>query len=330
MIRAIVLAIALFLPSAALAGEGLPGGNWGLMDTGPGGVATGDIDLGTGGYQLSLKDGTVGDLDLNWTDDPDTGLYLHAANQFSLTAGGGSVLRIKSSEVAFDGTLNLANQYLYSSTGIAWLGSHGGAGNHALGTGDVGVGGALEVDGYAHLDAGGEVTGADLDIGFNLGIESNDGTTGAFFPDLQYQTPNTTYLATGSAANNIIIGEKSDRSYDFAHAQSTNPTVYIQSATQSATEWVSIAHSQSAGVVATGGGIIDLEPATPGVELPTFEAEDVSTPPVVCGATTVGTVVYVDDTNDSATADVCVCVAVTDSTYDWRSMLIDSAACTEF
>ncbi|MHC4649156.1 MAG: hypothetical protein ACYTBJ_27200 [Planctomycetota bacterium] len=63
------------------------------------------------------------------------------------------------------------------------------------------------------------------------------------------QTPDTTLFTTGTVSNHIVICEYGDSSYDFAHAQQTNPTLFIQSANQSATEWISLAHNQTDGVI---------------------------------------------------------------------------------
>jgi hypothetical protein len=53
--------------------------------------------------------------------------------------------------------------------------------------------------------------------------------------------------------------------------------------------------------------------------------------PVACGATTTGTMTYVDDNNDSAAAAVCICIATPDdSTYDWVRMDDTSTACPFF
>lgn len=72
------------------------------------------------------------------------------------------------------------------------------------------------------------------------------------------QTPNNGYLATGSLSNSWIIGESTDKAYDFAHALQTNPTLFIHSANQSATQWVSLTHDQTNAVIDTGTGRIKM------------------------------------------------------------------------
>ena len=72
------------------------------------------------------------------------------------------------------------------------------------------------------------------------------------------QTTDALYIGTSSASNNVVIGEKADKSYDFAHALSTNPTLYIQSHNQSATEYIKIYHDGTNGVITTGTGVVSF------------------------------------------------------------------------
>jgi len=75
------------------------------------------------------------------------------------------------------------------------------------------------------------------------------------------QTVDAVYLGLSTAQNTFIIAEKGDFAYDFAHGAQTNPTVYIQSATQSATQWGSFTHDQTDFVIASGGGHVKVTPA---------------------------------------------------------------------
>lgn len=65
------------------------------------------------------------------------------------------------------------------------------------------------------------------------------------------QTVDALYVGLSAAQNTFIIGEYADRAYDFAHGAQTNPTLYIQSAAQSATEFAKL----NAGVLTFGLGI---------------------------------------------------------------------------
>lgn len=75
------------------------------------------------------------------------------------------------------------------------------------------------------------------------------------------QTPDAIVIGVPVTSNGIIFCEVADRGYDFAHALQTNPTVFIQSANQSATEWLSLAHNQTDAVITSGKGHVKLVPA---------------------------------------------------------------------
>ena len=94
------------------------------------------------------------------------------------------------------------------------------------------------------------------DVVFSM---DSGGTAGFRFSSAQ--TPDSLQLLVGSASNGVIICEFGDTGYDFAHAQQTNPTVWIQSANQSATEWLSLAHNQTNAIITSGAGDIVLSPA---------------------------------------------------------------------
>jgi hypothetical protein len=73
------------------------------------------------------------------------------------------------------------------------------------------------------------------------------------------QTPDNWVFGVATESRGLIICEKADIGYDFAHAQQTNPTLFIQSANQSATEWISFAHDQTDGVIEAGAGTLDFK-----------------------------------------------------------------------
>jgi hypothetical protein len=72
------------------------------------------------------------------------------------------------------------------------------------------------------------------------------------------QTPDALFLGLSSDSRNLVIGEKADKAYDFAHAQQTNPTIYVQSAAQSATQWISISHNGTNGLIDVGAGVVQI------------------------------------------------------------------------
>lgn len=71
-----------------------------------------------------------------------------------------------------------------------------------------------------------------------------------------------TVLGTGADNRHMIFCEFTDRTYDFGHTQQTNPTLYGHSANQSQTEWWSLAHDQTDGVLSTGAGVVKIAGAT--------------------------------------------------------------------
>lgn len=70
------------------------------------------------------------------------------------------------------------------------------------------------------------------------------------------------FLYTGTVSNSWIFCRSSDAAYNFAHAQQTNPTLFLHGAAASQTGWVSIAHNQASAEILCGlGGIIQTAPA---------------------------------------------------------------------
>lgn len=71
-------------------------------------------------------------------------------------------------------------------------------------------------------------------------------------------TVDTALLQTGSISNAWLIVERSDTGFDFAHAQQTNPTIFIHSANQSTTQWIGLTHDQTNGKISVGAGGLSL------------------------------------------------------------------------
>lgn len=76
------------------------------------------------------------------------------------------------------------------------------------------------------------------------------------------QTADGVFFGLSTANNTLIIAEIGDVAYDFAHAAQTNPTIYIQSASQSATQWGSLTHDQTDFLITSGAGAVRFAPAT--------------------------------------------------------------------
>lgn len=74
-----------------------------------------------------------------------------------------------------------------------------------------------------------------------------------------YNTTQTTdALVCGLSvdSNNFIVSEKGDVGFDFAHALSTDPTLFIHSHNQSTSQWISLSHNGTNGVINVGTGSV--------------------------------------------------------------------------
>jgi len=217
------------------------------------------ISQGTDG-QVLVQQGSAAAPSIAAANDPDTGLSLGAvANRWYLVAGGAATMQSTTTTATFGVNLNMATKYLYSADAILSLGSAV-TSTHALGTGAVGVGSTgFESDGPSYFDStvefagivtlGGAYTNLQIDKEFYLSATTEGGIS-----IQSAQTPDAFMLSTGALSNGIVVSETGDRTYDFAHAQQTNPTLWIQSANQSATEWLSLAHNQTNASFGVGSG----------------------------------------------------------------------------
>lgn len=75
------------------------------------------------------------------------------------------------------------------------------------------------------------------------------------------QTPDSALLSTGTTSNAWVICETQDATFDFAHAAQTNPTWFVHSAAQSTTQWTSVTHDGTNGVLNTGTGNLEITPS---------------------------------------------------------------------
>jgi hypothetical protein len=244
----------------------------GLITTG-----AGAIKLAAASGQVIVPDGAVGAPGLAFASDTDTGFYWAASGDFRIALNGSAEVIFNSSGIQAGNFLTTGNLSLISGgsvittsngdlslipngTGITKVGS--GSPSHLTPTsGELYVQGKCEIDGTLYAD-GALVIG---DYGLFLDDKS------AVFGDSQdalivyrtAQTPDTLMIGVSTDSNGLIICEKADMGYDFAHALQTNPTLFIQSANQSATEWISFAHDQTHGRIITGAGIVAIGSGTP-------------------------------------------------------------------
>lgn len=76
------------------------------------------------------------------------------------------------------------------------------------------------------------------------------------------QTVDGLFLGLATAQNTLIVAENGDFAFDFAHGAQTNPTIFLHSAAQSTTQWLSLTHDQTDVVISSGAGDIKLSPVT--------------------------------------------------------------------
>jgi len=116
---------------------------------------------------------------------------------------------------------------------------------------DLFVSGELEVDGVIYLDATLNIPDA---VAMVLGTGSD--------VSLLYssaQTPDALVLGLGTDSRGLVICENADIATDFTHAQQTNPTLFVQSAdATTVADYISIAHDQTNGQIASGTGFLNL------------------------------------------------------------------------
>jgi hypothetical protein len=187
------------------------------------------------------------------------------AGDLELT-GGGSIIT----------TANGDLQLLPNGSGITKVGDAGTTSHSLAANDDLFVAGKFEADGLGYFDAAIACAGqvsftktsgnyAALSQG-NIRIYDDKylqlGTDGDSIVGYNTtQTPDTLLLSLPATSLGLVICGRGDEVYDFAHAIQTNPTIWIQSATQSATEWGSLAHDQTDFVISSGAGDVKLAPA---------------------------------------------------------------------
>jgi hypothetical protein len=182
--------------------------------------ATGDLSLGGAG-QIFAPDGTAVDPTLTFNNDPDTGLFLFGVNILGLTTTGAVKWTINNAGVlqsrATGAIIDMFGRHIFNSAGILELGGDM-TSTHGLGTGDVGVLGSLEVDGYTWLDAGlavagdagvsGNLTTSDIEVSGVISIrESTAPTPTDGYGKLYVQDDGDLYYKDGAGTQtNLISG----------------------------------------------------------------------------------------------------------------------------
>lgn len=97
--------------------------------------------------------------------------------------------------------------------------------------------------GINHFSGGAGTVTIDTDSSINFGT-----TISSAFPALFWnsaETPDTLCLALGSTSNHVLIVERADAGFDFAHVAATDPTLFIHSRNQSTTQYLGLRHNGS-------------------------------------------------------------------------------------
>jgi hypothetical protein len=88
----------------------------------------------------------------------------------------------------------------------------------------------------------------------NISIDFGTGNDAYIFYNTS-QTPDALSIGVSNDSRNFLIHEQPDFGTDFAHAQQTNPTLYIQSSDATdITQFISFTHDQTNAVIDTGKG----------------------------------------------------------------------------
>lgn len=240
-------------------------------------------------------------------------LNLGVATATSINVGhAGTTLAVVTSDWGISATGDLANLGTVQADGDVDLTAAGGA----TGTADLDVAGyaqfagVVEVDGLLDADAGLDVSGGTaVFTGTNVDFDP----TGDFYVDLD-ASQDARFVVSDNYASAFVVREGA------------------------MVEYIKVDTTDNSEIVTFGNGMTNPNvriAGAGGFQLPVNETL-VPAEPVACGATTVGFVQYVDDDNDGAIAEVCICVATADdgvgnpNAWDWVQMANLAVACSFF
>lgn len=234
---------------------------------------TGNVSI-AGSISAVVSETVTGDIALtgNLTVNGNTTLGNAAADTVTVTG-----TPTFSAPVTMTSTLAVTGQSVFSSFISAPIVSLPRRGSTPATIGTTGrlytFAGDVDTTELFYLDAAGnavQITDAGALEGSSLFWDDDEyirmGNTAAA-PDVRLgwnttQTVDGWYFGTSDEQNTMIIAENGDRAFDFAHAAQTNPTLFIHSAVQNTSQWISFAHSGAAGagVITTGTGPLTLAP----------------------------------------------------------------------
>lgn len=74
------------------------------------------------------------------------------------------------------------------------------------------------------------------------------------------QTVDTLVVGLPAASNHVVFCQEADKAFDYSHGQAATPSVFVHSAAQNTGQWISLTHTGSVGLLATGAGSLQLAP----------------------------------------------------------------------
>lgn len=158
-------------------------------------------------------------------------------------------------------TLSNANLSLVpNGTGYTIIGDAG-TSSHSFNTNDdLLVSGKLEVDGICYLDDDLWMT---TSTGGNILLRFRENTLSGMVVGADFNADQALWGVHSVSGVQLILTIKDyiDLARDFDHAPQTNPTLYIQSVTDpdtNNTQWLSLTHDQTNGVIAVGTGVLTV------------------------------------------------------------------------
>lgn len=224
-----------------------------------GGFSGGDVS-----DPIGLPDGSAAAPALYFTSDDDgsgTGFYRSGANTIAATLNGSSRLLMNTNLLTWGGpsgiTVSAAAAVITNSVGPLDLGT-GATTGHALGSGDVLVGGKLEVDGTSYFDGAAlfytDFLAAD-DVEFSMGDANDCG--------FLWSTAQTTDAMLSFNKNNLtVFTTYNNRTKDHQAAAPADPCIYIYSRTDVASktdEYLAIRCQPTNAVLDTGAASHNMQ-----------------------------------------------------------------------
>lgn len=172
-----------------------------------------------------------------------------------MTLGGVTMEKVFVAKVA-----KVTNLFGPAATTCLYVGNAGTTGHSLASEDDLCVTGKLEINGAAYFDGALESWAAAAGSNDSFVGAASDGT-GIFTLTTNDSTDQTLFAVRTEGGMQLILTALANRTKDHDHTAQTNPTLFIHSATDpdtANTQWVSITHNQTDGVIDCGTGTLNL------------------------------------------------------------------------